>query len=381
MNIKNTTVFLLLSAMLLVSSCRKDYIDVDNTVITPDLSNPIIQTVSNQTWYLVSGTVKENWSTLENAPSDAEVFAVMLYGLAWKSISFFRDGTVDMVFHPPFFPSAFIHGLGTWQVSKTEENTIIMNVKTPVSNATATVKIVDLEAKDQVAIISLYVDLGNRVVTANFTNSSTNFSPNQLDFINYNWFANKEVLKTPLDASEFINTSWTTASYNYPVTEVPDEKQNLTQVTYVENLLTATPVSLWGVELNLLNDGKAAIGYNSQFMDMIYDGDKKIISDANWEIKGNKVWIKTDEQLFFPIGEYMFNIQTYGNNLNSNYATVNGFPIRTQRECYYAIELIERIDEGIWCRVTTQDAVFYTVLFKSPTDLSNTINIKEAFKK
>lgn len=380
MKIKHITRLLLLSAILVAAGCKKEYIDVDNTVITPDLSNPIIQSVSNKTWYVVENSVKFPWETLDNTPSMAENMSVVLYGLAWKSISFYRDGTVDMVFRPPFFPSSFIHGLGTWQVSKTEENTIIMNLKTPVSNVNATFKVLNLETKDQVALMNVSMDQGNMVITANLANSTTQFSANQLEAIDYNWFATREVLKTPLDAGEFTGTTWTTASYNYPLTEVPDEKQNLTQITYVENLLTATPVSLWGVELNLLKDGKAAIAYNNQLMKDLWDGGKKIVSDATWSVKGNKIWITSDEQLFFSVGEYMFGIQVYGNNLVFH-GTKNGDPLRTQTACYYAIELIERTAEGFWARVTTHDATFYTFLFRSETDLGNTINIKEAFKK
>lgn len=371
-------IFLLLLIGGVVSSCTKEYTDIENNIVTPDLGDPIIQSVSNETWY-VMGSAKENWVTLDNTPSPGETMATMLYGMAWKSIRFLRDGTVDMVFAPPFFPNTYIHGLGTWQVSKTEKTTIIMNVKTAISNATATVKVKNLESKDQVKVLELIIDFGNRVLTANFANASDALSPNQKEAIDYNWIETKEILKEPLNANDVMG-SWASANFNYFMgKQIPDEEKYIIRTTYIEDLLSSTPAFLWGLEFNLQKDGKALLVYGKGTL--VAEGrpeDQKVVSNATWEVKGNKIFVKSDEQFFTSVGYSLFGLDVYANNLEV-IGYNNDSKMYIQKGCYYVIEIIKKETDGFWCRITTNDATYYAFLFKAETNLDNTVNIKEAF--
>ena len=44
-------ILLFTTSLVMVTGCSKKDFIVENTTITPDLSNPIIQRISNQTWY------------------------------------------------------------------------------------------------------------------------------------------------------------------------------------------------------------------------------------------------------------------------------------------------------------------------------------------
>ena len=44
-------VTLVIATLCLMTGCTKDEIEIYNTQNTPDLSNPIIQKVSNTVWY------------------------------------------------------------------------------------------------------------------------------------------------------------------------------------------------------------------------------------------------------------------------------------------------------------------------------------------
>ncbi|MFA7493967.1 MAG: hypothetical protein WCZ43_10700 [Proteiniphilum sp.] len=94
----NPIIILFTAMLLIVSSCKKEEIEVWNTQITPDLSNPIIQSVTNITWYRNINTTREEWVSVENIPKPSEAMASMLYQIAWVNFTLFRDGTSNMLF-------------------------------------------------------------------------------------------------------------------------------------------------------------------------------------------------------------------------------------------------------------------------------------------
>ena len=119
---------ILLGLACLLSGCEKDETILYNTQITPDLSNPVIQKLTNTTWYRNGmNTVQEEWTTLISIPKPSEAMASMLYSMAWMNLTLHRDGTTSMLYIPPILPHVYIHCQGTWTVSETEENTVIIN--------------------------------------------------------------------------------------------------------------------------------------------------------------------------------------------------------------------------------------------------------------
>lgn len=370
-----------------VVGCTKKDIVVENTIITPDLNNPIMQKISNQTWYknpsLSEGQVKFVWETTENMPSPSEAMASLLYTVAFQNITFNRDGTSNMTYIPPFFPNVYIHNKGTWQVGTTEENSIILNTKTPVSNTTAKAKVINLEAKDQLSTLNLSMDFGHRLMDFRFVNASfvTN-NPVKAEAENYRWFEKQEILTTSIQAKDITGT-WSTAGIE-PLDLDNFKKEDIIRVSHIEDLLLSTPTFITGQLFDLKADGTALIAYKlfetflSGIEDEIPDG-KTVVSNAKWEVKGNKIFIKTDEALFYSLGEYLFHLPVYANGL-TKVGQFGDLPIRIQKNRYYSIELIEQTESGFWSRVTTNDAIFYAFLFKSaPLDNGKTINVKNAF--
>ncbi|HMR18237.1 MAG TPA: hypothetical protein PKA53_02960 [Sphingobacterium sp.] len=362
-------------ATTLMTGCKKEEIVVYNYQITPDLSNPIIQKLTNITWYRNLNTTQEEWTSLENIPKPSEAMASMLYGIAWVNFTLYRDGTSNMVYVPPVFPYAYIHCRGTWQVSKTEENTLILNTKTPVSNATVKIRVNNLEAKDNVSYINLSMDFGNRLVLVDFDNSIPNVEPEALQAANYDWFASKIILNTALNASDFIGT-WSSPYYDrHTFSEENYPSETKLRVTYVEDLLAQTPIFMNGVAFNLEENGKAHIAYNKTTFSQ-WSFDKNLVSDAKWYVKGNKIMIESDEEFFYSVGEILFGLTVHAPGLQY-LGEYEETPIRLQTKRFYAIEVIERKEHGFWCRVTSNDGGFYSFLFKTEFDASNTMNIKE----
>jgi len=102
-------------------SCTKEEIYLYNTQNTPDLSNPIIQKMTNIVWYPEGGSVVDNWSTRNNIYKPSDYASSLLYNAAWTNLTLYRDGTSNMVFVPPMLINTVIHCKGNWQVSTEEE--------------------------------------------------------------------------------------------------------------------------------------------------------------------------------------------------------------------------------------------------------------------
>ncbi len=388
------TVYLkFLSLLLLVSvlACTKEDIIVENTTVTPDLSNPIMQKLSNQTWYKSpGGTAGETtfvWETQENMPSPSEAMASLLYTTAFQNITLKRDGSSNMLFVPPFFTNVYIHNQGTWQVAETEENAIVLNTKTPVSNTTVKGKVLNLQAKDQLSSLNMSMDFGHRVLDFKFVN--TTYVSNdavRMEAEDFRWIEQQNISTETLNAQDFVGTWASSGFVNSKMTMFYGgdyEKEEIIRVTEIEDLLLSTPTFFSGQAFNLNADGSATIAYRIfettlQPLEEDILNDKTVVSNATWEVKGNKIFINTDEALFYSLGEFLFHLPVYAEHLTT-IGQYGNLPIRIQKYRYYAIEVIEQTNEGFWSRITTNDAIFYAYLFKSRLDTANTINIKNAF--
>lgn len=379
-------VFIASSALLLMTGCKKEEIYIYNTQNTPDLSNPIIQKFSNVVWYRQGITFSEEWSSQNNILKPADYASTLLYQAAWMSIALYRDGTSNMVFVPPFIASTAIHCKGNWQVSTTEENTIILSTKTPVSSVTGKIKILNMETKDNLSIAEVSIDFGDRLLKGNFINEAhadySMESPAFAASVDYGWFASQEIQTIPLKAEDFIGTwSIPTGTIDGKTFSSPDfPMEGLKRIAYVEDLLTQTPSFAYGMTFNLEKDGKAEITYASDGFSWEFDMDKTVFSNATWSVKGNKILIETDEELFRSVGEGLFGLQTHITGLVSLGITPKTKQnIRIVPKQFYSMELISRNEKGFWSRITTQSAVLYTFMSKAEFDDSNTINIRELF--
>ena len=82
---KRTLIIVSLLATLLFSACdQRNTIDGYETNSTPDLSNPVIQKLTNVSWY--KGGSLENrtiWTTTKFKDKASSPFESMLYSMAW----------------------------------------------------------------------------------------------------------------------------------------------------------------------------------------------------------------------------------------------------------------------------------------------------------
>lgn len=371
---KNIFLFLL-CFFVLSTSCEKEKIILYNTQLTPDLSDPLIQKISNVTWYRDGGVtaIQEEWITLRNISKPSETMASMLYAMAWTSIRFNRDGTTSMQFEPPIFSRTYIHCQGTWMVSKEEKHTVIVNTKTPVSSVIIKIKVLNLEAKDNVAKLILSMDFGNRLITAYMSND---ISDPSVKAGNENWYENHSISTSALNSSDFMG-AWASPNYdskNFSYDKYPDE--NRVRSTHVDDLFSATPNLFFGIKFSFEEEGKAHIIYAKLFGE-IFKTDKEIVSEGSWYIKGNKLILETDEELFYSAGEAVFGFPIHAPALTL-WGVREQTKIRTQAGRFYVLEVIKRETHGFWCRITTNDANFYTFLFHTDKPLvQNFVKVKD----
>lgn len=371
--IKQKTYCTILIFSLLLHACKKEDIELVNRQVTPDLSNPVIQKLTDNTWYLTSNTVSTIWESAENMPSTSEsVAGSILYSLALASIKLYRDGTSVMVYAPPVVAYSFIYARGTWTVSEDHENTIIVATETPVGNSTIKMTVKNMEFKDNIGTVTFYMDHGHRVMEQSFS-TTTSIPSKYLEYLDYGWIEGKEILTDNLQQSEFVGTSWGNAS-RVSITPLGTSEEFVTGIPHIEDLLGQTPIFLYGVKFQLSENGKARIAY-ADVGDYTEIGDT-LYSDATWYVKGNKIIINSDEVLFLSVAEVMFGLPAYASGLtpikNGPYGTIYSQSSRT-----FAIEIISRKATGNWCRITTNDAVFYAFLTKESVNLSNAVHISD----
>lgn len=372
---KILSILLLIACVL--SSCEKEETVLYNTQITPDLSNPIIQKLTNITWYREGGisSVREEWTSLLNIPKPSEAMASLLFSMAWANITLHRDGTSSMLYIPPLFPETYIHCQGTWTVSENEENTIVVNTKTPVSSGIVKIKVLNLEIQDNVAALNVSMDFGNRLMSVFLTNSTFD---SRSDLFDEAWYSNNVVSTTPVKTEDFIG-GWSTAQYDRvktPNSKYPNE--SIIRSKHVDDLFAQTPNIFGGVKFIFQNDGKAYINYSKEYQKG-FEMNEIISSDARWFIKGNKVVLECDEEFFYSAGQLLFGFPTNAPNL-TYYGTLKDTPITSQSKRFYVFEVIKREQLGMWCRITTNDANAYAFLFTTDAELDNVVNIKDLIK-
>ncbi len=365
-------IHVLCATLLLTYGCKKEEIIVHNTQITPDLSNPVIQKLTNITWYRDGmGTVQEEWTTLLNIPKPSEAMASMLYSLAWINITLHRDGTSTMLYLPPIFPHVYMHCKGTWTVSKDEENTVVINTKTPVSSAIIKAKVINMETAGNVGTLQLSMDFGNRLLNVFLANTNAD---TRLETFDEGWYNSNPVKEDAIQVSDFMG-AWVSPEYdrekfnraNYPA-------ENIVRSTNVYDLFSQTPNVFSGIKYVFQENGKALIGYGKNFFENANLG-KEVVSEGRWSIKGNKIILETDEDLFYSAGEVLFGFPTHASNVTS-YGIIKSFPVKTQAKRFYVFEVIKKENHGIWCRITSNDFNASLFLFKADARLENIINIK-----
>jgi len=367
------------ATLLFAQSCKKEEIYLYNTQSTPDLSNPIIQKVSNTVWYNAVGDQKtmEIWSSQNNIYKPADFASSILYQMAWASLTLHRDGTSNMVFVPPFAQHAVVHAQGNWTVSTEEENTIILSTKTPVSSVTGKIKILNLEAKDNVSILKLSLDFGDRLMTAELSNENPYGTIQEPLFkaLDQSWFAEKTVSTAPINAKDFVGT-WAGHDNASDLTDF-----DMVRYTHMEDLLANTPTFINGISFNLEEGGNAKIVYSGRTIQAFLStgAGQTVYSDAKWWVSGNKILITSDEEVFFSYGELLFGFAPHSTNLTLLGYDENKTPIRTRAKQLYSLEIVEKSEKGYWMRVTTKTETCYAFLQHSTFDQSKGINIKDLF--
>ncbi len=362
--------------IFLFGGCKKEEITLYNTQVTPDLSNPLIQKLTGVTWYRDGmNTVQEEWTTLLNIPKPSEAMASMLYSMAWTNLTLHRDGTSSMLYLPPVFPQTYMHLQGTWVVSTTEENTVIINTKTPVSTAIIKLKVQKLETQGAVALLQASMDFGNRMLQVYMSNNTVD---NRLATFDDSWYTQHPISDAPLQAQDYIG-SWATAKYdleNHSAAKYPAE--NIVRSTHADDIFAQTPNIFTGMKFSLEEGGRASLTYSKEYLNL-FKLDKPFGSDARWTTKGNKLILECDEEFFYSAGEVLFGFPINTPNL-TNYGSIAGTPIRTQAKRFYVIELIKKEQHGMWCRITGDDVNFYGFLFKT-NESNEVIPIKELTKQ
>lgn len=339
--------------------CKKNEILVYNTQLTPDLSNPIIQKIVNVPWYRNSSfwVTDVAWASSMNAGSPAAVMSSLLYDKAWSGLTLFSNGSSDMVFRPPFIPDCYIHCKGVWKVSEEEENTVILNTETPVSNVLIKLKVLDMEVQESLGTVKLSADVGNLLANVKFENQLSYDDGKISAGLNHGWIESQEISAAPVRADDFIGI-WKTANYEKDEATEKDPLKTISRLTYVKNLLEETPVVSMGMAFDLQKDNKAFIRY-PKLLDPMPQG---MYATAHWFVKGNKIIVETNEDYALSLGEILFGFPVNTTNLEV-LGMYKKIPIRLMKNRFYIIELINKEEKGFWCRITSNDAIIYTYLF------------------
>ena len=204
---KQTLILAGLLATVFFSACdQRNIIDVYEINSTPNLSNPIVQKLTNVSWYRVGSL--ENavvWTTTKFKNKASSPFETLLYSIAWMGMELHRDGTSTLLFRPPLGGSSYIFCQGKWKLSDTEKNTIIIDTKIPVGYTNIKLKVENLEAKDNVGVLTATMDFGDRVLRLDFYNSTSIFGddpdrefPDVGKSTNRDWFSTMNVKQDKL---------------------------------------------------------------------------------------------------------------------------------------------------------------------------------------
>lgn len=377
---KQTLILAGLLATVLFSACdQRNIIDVYEINSTPNLSNPIVQKLTNVSWYRVGNQENEVvWTTTKFKNKASSPFETLLYSWAWMGMELHRDGTSTLLFRPPLGGSSYIFCQGKWKVSETEKNTIIIDTKIPVGYTNIKLKVENLEAKDNVGILTATMDFGDRVLRLEFYNNTSIFGddpdrefPDVGKSTNRDWFSTMNVKQDKLIEHDYANTSWESIEYKSENKEEVEDKAQLSLRTlYVEDLLTKTPAFMYGLKFSFGENHKAYIQSPTLMKDIF--GEKWTdlteenypVIDATWRVDGNRLIVETNELPFTSLGETAFKLIPDKTQTTFVPSQSPQKGIYVWRNFYYSFELVKQTNKGAWFRVTSPIETHYAFMLK-----------------
>ena len=385
-----------LSLATLFAACdQRNVIDVHQEVAVPDLNNPVVQKLTSTTWFkdVNLNIPNDSWSSTNYSKKASGPFEGMLYTMAWLGMELQRDGTSTLIFYPPVTKYQFLLCRGKWKTSPTDPNTVIIDTKTPVGYATMRVKVMDMQTKDNVAMIRTYIDTGNRVMMVDFFNSGSVLeggSPTEFpDLRNMRqaWFDGMQVSRQPIDKSLFNNTAWEMSPHSRDVEKDFEIPQMAIRTTFINDLLTKTPSLVYGAKFNFAQDGNVYIDIPSVVKETAFRPwasqveDKTIMVKGTWRTQGNRIIIETNELPFASVGEAVFQLPVDLQPLDVLFSDNNGDAVRVWKNYYIIIEYIKPANTGAWFRISSPQETYYLFMRKQPIDkLTDVKGVRETAK-
>ena len=385
-----------LSLATLFAACdQRNVIDVHQEAAVPDLNNPVVQKLTSTTWFkdVNLNIPNDSWSSTNYSKKASGPFEGMLYTMAWLGMELQRDGTSTLIFYPPVTKYQFLLCRGKWKTSPTDPNTVIIDTKTPVGYATMRVKVMDMQTKDNVAMIRTYIDTGNRVMMVDFFNSGSVLeggSPTEFpDLRNMRqaWFDGMQVSRQPIDKSLFNNTAWEMSPHSRDVEKDFEIPQMAIRTTFINDLLTKTPSLVYGAKFNFAQDGNVYIDIPSVVKETAFRPwasqveDKTIMVKGTWRTQGNRIIIETNELPFASVGEAVFQLPVDLQPLDVLFSDNNGDAVRVWKNYYIIIEYIKPANTGAWFRISSPQETYYLFMRKQPIDkLTDVKGVRETAK-
>ena len=385
-----------LSLATLFAACdQRNVIDVHQEAAVPDLNNPVVQKLTSTTWFkdVNLNIPNDSWSSTNYSKKASGPFEGMLYSMAWLGMELQRDGTSTLIFYPPVTKYQFLLCRGKWKTSPTDPNTVIIDTKTPVGYATMRVKVMDMQTKDNVAMIRTYIDTGNRVMMIDFFNGGSVLeggSPTEFpDLRNMRqaWFDGMQVSRQPIDKGLFNNTAWEMSPHSRDVEKDFEIPQMAIRTTFINDLLTKTPSLVYGAKFNFAQDGNVYIDIPSVVKQTAFRPwasqveDKNIMVKGTWRTQGNRIIIETNELPFASVGEAVFQLPVDLQPLDVLFSDNNGDAVRVWKNYYIIIEYIKPANTGAWFRISSPQETYYLFMRKQPIDkLTDVKGVRETAK-
>ena len=385
-----------LSLATLFAACdQRNVIDVHQEASVPDLNNPVVQKLTSTTWFkdVNLNIPNDSWSSTNFSNKASGPFEGMLYSMAWLGMELQRDGTSTLIFYPPLTKYQFLLCRGKWKTSPTDPNTVIIDTKTPVGYATLRVKVMDLQTKDNVAMIRAYVDAGDRVMMIDFFNGGSVLeggSPTEFpDLRNMGqaWFDGMQVSRQPIDKALFNNTAWEMSPYSSESESKFEIPQLAIRTTFVNDFLTKTPSLVYGAKFNFAQDGNVYIDIPSVVKQTAFRPwasqveDKNIMVKGTWRTQGNRIIVETNELPFISVGEALFRVPTDQRPLDVLLSNDNGDAVKVWKNYYYIIEYIKSTNTGAWFRISSPQETYYLFMLKQPiATLTDVKGVRETAK-
>ena len=385
-----------LSLATLFAACdQRNVIDVHQEAAVPDLNNPVVQKLTSTTWFkdVNLNIPNDSWSSTNYSKKASGPFEGMLYTMAWLGMELQRDGTSTLIFYPPVTKYQFLLCRGKWKTSPTDPNTVIIDTKTPVGYATMRVKVMDMQTKDNVAMIRTYIDTGNRVMMIDFFNGGSVLeggSPTEFpDLRNMRqaWFDGMQVSRQPIDKGLFNNTAWEMSPHSRDVEKDFEIPQMAIRTTFINDLLTKTPSLVYGAKFNFAQDGNVYIDIPSVVKETAFRPwasqveDKTIMVKGTWRTQGNRIIIETNELPFASVGEAVFQLPVDLQPLDVLFSDNNGDAVRVWKNYYIIIEYIKPANTGAWFRISSPQETYYLFMRKQTIDkLTDVKGVRETAK-